>query len=791
MSYHFIGLGGVGMSALARILLQRGEKVRGSDVKTSPLLEELQSEGASVFIGHDADQVLPESIVVFSSDIKEDNSEYCKAQEQKLPLLHRASLLHELMNGKKGCLVAGTHGKTTTTALLASVLMQANLDPSFVVGGQLLSLKTNGRAGSGDLFVAEADESDGSFLKTSAFAAIVTNISDDHLDYWGSSRMLDLGFQQFIAQTEHPFWCIDDPRLAAICEKMHRGVSYGFSSAAHFRISRFRQTANGIIFDLNEHRDIELALFGRHNALNGAAVFGLALHLGVAPDVIRSAFQTFSGTARRLEFKGEKRRVAVYDDYGHHPREIAATIKALRDLICERRLIVVFQPHRYSRSRNLIDAFAPALQEADLVFMTDIYSAGELPIEGISSALLYTRMREQMGGKLHFLPRTHLEMGVANVLRPHDVVLTIGAGDVTKAGEPILDLYVQRAPKLHVALLFGGTSAEHPVSLMSARNIFKGIDPSLYEVTLFGITTDGRWLMGSDVFEKLEHPVAGGEATLIPLEALQKCDVAIPVFHGPEGEDGMIAGLLETLQIPYVGCDYRSGSICMQKTWTKCIARQHNVPVAPFLEIDQISYRKNPEAFCHKLEELIPYPVYVKPVHLGSSIGVSRAETREQLLISIEQAFHYDDTIIVEQEIANGRQIEFSIMGNDYIRIAPPAEIVNQGAFVPYERKYGTTAWEICTPAPISDSALQIGRELAEKMYIAASCKGLSRIDFFLDARGCYWFNEINPFPGYTDTSAFPKSWQAAGLSCGQIVDEWIVLALHKHRLRKLVQRCR
>lgn len=776
MTYHFIGLGGIGMSALARILLQKGHKVQGSDSKSSALLETLQKEGAKVQIGHSSELMVNPLTVVYSTDIKEDNVEFAFAKRQQFPLLHRSDLLNALMKGKKNLLVTGTHGKTTTTALLATVLMEAELDPSFVIGGILRSLRVNGRAGAGDFFVAEADESDGSFLKTAPFCAIVTNQSDEHLDYWGSSRMLDLAFQQFMAQTENLFWCCDDVRL---CGLEPRGTSYGFSKDADFVISHFRQKKQGIVFDLNEHVDVELALLGRHNALNGAAVFALALKLHVPTDVIRRAFRKFSGTMRRLELKGEKHKVSLYDDYGHHPKEIAATLKALRDHVKERRLVVVFQPHRYTRVRDLFALFATCFGDADIVFMTDIYSAGEAPIDGITSEALYTHLREKLGSKLYFLPRSHLESGVANALQPLDVVLTLGAGDVTQAGEPILNQYAKRAPKLTVGVLFGGASAEHSVSIMSARNIMKGMDPSIYNVKLFGITTEGNWIVGSNAMEKLEQKATAAKITSPILQELFQCNVCIPVFHGPQGEDGMIGAFLDTLAIPYVGCDYRSGALCMQKTWTKCIALHNNVPTAPFVEIDVQTYRNNPEACLQQID----YPVFVKPVHLGSSIGVSRAANREEMLQSVELAFSYDDVIIVEKEII-GRQIEFSILGNAYIRIAPPGEIINHGFFVSYNKKYGSQALEIAVPAPIVETEMAIGLNLAERMYRACGCKGLARVDFFLDTQGAYWFNEINPFPGFTDTSAYPKSWLAAGMQSDALIDELIALAMQQSRVR-------
>ena len=775
MTYHFIGLGGIGMSALARILMQRGNRVQGSDVKSSVLLEALEREGAKVQIGHSAEAIEENATVIYSTDIKADNVEMVRAKETKMQILHRSDLLHELMKGTKNLLVTGTHGKTTTTALLAAVLIEAELDPSFVIGGLIRSLNTNGKAGKGEYFVAEADESDGSFLKTPADYAIITNLENDHLDYWGTPRALDLAFRQFIAQTKNLVWCRDDERLTGLSPK---GTSYGFSAQADFSITNFRQTETGILFDLNHYANIHLNLMGRHNALNGSAVFALALSLNIPEVVIRRAFQKFSGTARRLEFKAEKHKVSVYDDYGHHPREISATIKALRDHIRERRLVVVFQPHRYTRVRDLFEEFTECFSDADVVIMTDIYSAGEASIVGITSAALYTRTREKLGAKLHFFPRGHLESGAAGLLKPLDVVLTIGAGDVTKAGEPILNLYAERAPKFNVGVLFGGPSAEHDVSLMSARNVLKGLDTTVYDVKTFGLTKEGEWTLGFDLISS-HGPKLSPEI----LQELLKCDVCIPVFHGPHGEDGMIGALLDTLSIPYVGCDYRSGSVCMQKAWTKYVALNHNVPTTPFFEMDALNYKRDPEQVLRKIEERFPYPVWIKPVHLGSSIGVSRAMGPEDVAQSVELALQYDDTFIVEKEV-EGRQIEFALLGNQYIQIALPGEIINHGAFVAYDKKYGAGAMEIQVPAQITEIEKQVGYELAERIYRACGCKGLARVDFFLDKKGHFWFNEINPFPGFTDTSAYPKMWTTSGMKPEKLVDEMIALAFQRSRKR-------
>ena len=786
-TYHFIGLGGIGMSALARILMQRGTLVQGTDCSSSLLLEQLGREGAQVQVGHDASWIQKATTVIFSTDIKEKNEELQRAKQLSIPLLHRSELLDRLMKGKQPLLVTGTHGKTTTSSLLAWVLHDAGKDPTFALGGILASLDTNGKAGKGPLFVAESDESDGSFLKTPAFGAIVTNLDNDHMNYWKTDENLEDAFRQFFTAVKSPshlFWCKDDVRLESLKPP---GFSYGFSDCADLIIRSFEPSEKGIRFDITfqgkTYREIDLSLFGRHNALNGAAVFGLALQLQVDEEAIRKALLRFSGARRRLEFKGEAHKVKVFDDYGHHPVEIAATLKAIRGSIRERRLVAVFQPHRYTRVQDLFDDFLTCFGEADSVVLTDIYSAGEDPIVGVTTAALYTRMKEVLGTKLHFFPRQHLEAGVVEILKPLDVVLTIGAGDVTRAPDPILKKWAEKAPKIRVALLCGGTSAEHEVSICSAINVLKGLDRSVYDVQCFGVTKQGHWIMGPDCFDKLKTvaPISEPKIPLTVLEELTRCQVCIPVFHGPQGEDGMMQGFLDALQIPYAGCDYRSGALCMHKGWTKHIAIMHSIPTPPFFEMNSREYRENPEAFHQKIAERLTFPIWLKPVHLGSSIGVGCARDLDEAKIKAEAAFHFDDTIIVEQHV-EGRQIEFGVIGNDFLRIGPPCEILNHGAFVDYKGKYGAAAMPYAIPARLTETQAALGVDLAKRAYLAAGCKGLARVDFFIDENGHFWLNEINPFPGCTDTSAFPQLWAAGGVGMGQICDELVASAFHRTR---------
>jgi UDP-N-acetylmuramate--alanine ligase len=790
-THHFIGLGGIGMSALARILLQKGTPVQGSDIKQSSLLEELGKEGVQVHIGHRKETIDTAEVVVYSTDIKSGNVELETAKARGIPLLHRSDLLSLLMREKKPLLVTGTHGKTTTTALLASVLEEAKMEPSFVIGGIHQTWKTNGRFGNGAYFVAEADESDGSFLKTAPFGAIVTNLENDHLDYWKTEEHLDAAFGQFFAASAHPehlFWCGDDSRLQALQPK---GVSYGFQEGNALRIDRFSAQGSTIFFSIEwagkRYEKIELNLCGAHNALNGAAVFGLCLSLNIAEPLIRRAFRSFAGTQRRLEKKGSAHAVELYDDYGHHPTEIRVTLRGLRAKIREKRLVVVFQPHRFTRARDLFDEFARSFEEADLVWITDIFSAGEAPIAGIDALALYAKMKELYGDKVQYAPRSSIEASVAEQLCPHDVVLTLGAGDVTKAGDPILERYRQRAPRFVVGVLFGGTSVEHPVSLMSARNILSQLDSSLYEVKRFGVTKQGHWVHGPDalaqVEQKQEAPLFSGEI----LEALLSCDVLIPVFHGVQGEDGMMQGLFDTLQIPYAGCEYRSAALCMHKGWTKQAAVFHSIPTAPYVEIDAVQYRQDPVGKRKEIEAALPYPLWIKPVHLGSSFGVTRVNGPEELEKAIDIAFFLDDTLIAERHV-EGRQIEFAVLGNEHIRVALPCEILNDGAFYDYHKKYTPGACVTQVPASITPEEMMRGEELARAMYQKIGCRGLSRIDFFLDQKGDYWLNEINPFPGFTNTSAYPLMWQGSGLSLKNICDELVILAFHRSRRLQLVR---
>jgi UDP-N-acetylmuramate--alanine ligase len=433
---HFIGIGGIGMSALARILLEQKTIVSGSDIAKSYLTEDLSKAGAKVFIGHDAKYITPDLTVIYSTDIKHDNPEFAAAYQMRCQILHRSDLLQSLMKGHKELLVAGSHGKTTTTGLLTSVLIKSSLNPSYAVGGILKENNGNAKLGKGEYFVAEADESDGTFLKYSPYGAIVTNIGSDHLDYYGTKeRLLDF-FKRFclkVHSDRHLFWCKDNKYLKQI---QPHGISYGFCEDCDLRAINFNQV--GWKFHMDVHFDgkvyprVECNLVGAHNALNALAVFGMALQIGVKEEDIRKGLTEYQGVKRRLDRIGERNGVLFIDDYAHHPNEIASTLHGLRLCVKDRRILAVYQPHRFSRIRDCLGSFGGVFDDADVTFVTDIYSQGEKSIENLSATKIVEEVQEANNLTLcKYLPFEELEAEIVQTMKPEDVVLFMGAGNLS------------------------------------------------------------------------------------------------------------------------------------------------------------------------------------------------------------------------------------------------------------------------------------------------------------------------------------------------------------------------
>src|SRR5438874_1034425 len=397
---HFIGIGGIGMSGIAELLANLEYVVSGSDEKRSAVTDRLATMGIRVAVGHDARNVGEADVVVVSSAVRPANAEVREAMRRQIPVIPRAEMLAELMRLKTAIAVAGAHGKTTTTSMIALVLERAGLDPTAVIGGRLSAFGSNARLGRGELMVAEADESDRSFLKLFPTIAVITNIDHEHLENYGGFDDLQQAFVDFANKV--PFYgavvvCADDPILTGILPRMTRRVkTYGLDSpAADVAATNVKLASGGVSADVSGHGRLHLRIPGRHNLQNALAAVAVGLELGLAFDRIAEGLLEFRGAERRFDVRGEPRGILVVDDYGHHPTEIAAVLAAARAF--ERRIIVAFQPHRFSRTAALMHAFGPALAGADRVLLTDIYSAGEEPIEGVTIAALAAAVRAAVG----------------------------------------------------------------------------------------------------------------------------------------------------------------------------------------------------------------------------------------------------------------------------------------------------------------------------------------------------------------------------------------------------------
>ena len=449
---HFVGIGGGGMSGIARILLALGADVSGSDVKDSSVLDGLRTLGARIAIGHSEGNVPQRGVLVVSSAIAEGNPELIAARARGLVVLLRAQALAIIMSQKRAIAIAGTHGKTTTTSMATVALQRCGADPSFAIGAAVTNSGTNAHHGSGDIFVAEADESDGSFLAYKPFGAVVTNIELDHVDNFHSLAEMDELFAQFIDSIQSGGFlvaCIDDSGVNRALSKIQRTdlsvITYGESSSADLKIDRISLTQTGSISRVTWKGrvlgELNLKVPGRHNVANAAATLATALHLGFSIDQLFAGLQSFTGARRRFEIKGEVNSVTVVDDYGHHPTEIRVTLEAARNFAGNGRILVIFQPHRFSRTEKFAAEFAHELSQADHVFLLEIYAASEKPIPGTTSLSISKLMKSE---KVTYEPSMPVVIEqVVKMAQRGDLIMTLGAGDVSALGPLIVDLLHQ------------------------------------------------------------------------------------------------------------------------------------------------------------------------------------------------------------------------------------------------------------------------------------------------------------------------------------------------------------
>ena len=444
---HFVGIGGIGMSGLAEVLLELGYPVSGSDLKASPTTERLAARGARIVEQHAASNLGDAKAVVVSSAVKNDNPEVMEARRRGLPVIPRGELLAELMRQKFGIAVAGSHGKTTTTSMLAALLSHAGLDPTFVIGGRVGMMGgANARLGKSDYLVVESDESDGSFLKLAPILVVVTNVDREHLDHYRGIEEIRAAFREFAGKV--PFYgaailCLDDENIQQILPHVNRrAITYGRSAQANLRITNSSASHMASEFQLQWNgRDLgcfRVNVPGAHNVLNATAAVAIGLELDIPLENIREGLASFGGVDRRFQVRGTARGVTVIDDYGHHPTEIRATLEAARACRFER-VHVLFQPHRYTRTQALLDDFARAFHQADRVYVADIYPASEPPIPGVTSQALVSRIRAFGHRDAHYAGS--LEQGMEAVLKnvkSGDAIITLGAGSISQMGEPIL-----------------------------------------------------------------------------------------------------------------------------------------------------------------------------------------------------------------------------------------------------------------------------------------------------------------------------------------------------------------
>lgn len=446
---HFVGIGGIGMSGIAELLIHLGYKVSGSDLKLSHITKRLEKKGGTIYQGHRKEQVEGANVIVTSSAISAENPEVIKAKELSIPIIPRAEMLAELMRIKYAIAISGAHGKTSTTSMVSQILNTAGLDPTVVIGGLLKGLDTNALHGQGEYIVAEADESDGSFLKYTPAIAVVTNIDLEHLDFYKDIDDIKEKFIQFINSV--PFYglailCLDNPHIQDILPKIKsRHTTYGLTAQSDLqaREIEFKGSKSHFkVYHLDKQLgDIKLNIAGKHNISNALAGIAAGLELNIDFETIKKALEKIKGVKRRLEYKGDKKGILVMDDYGHHPTEIKATLDAVRESFKDRRLIVAFQPHRYSRTKGLFDDFTRSFYQSDVLIVLPIYAASETPIEGVDAKNLCDGIKERGHRDVSYAPDFNQALSmITHKAKKGDLVLTLGAGDIYTLGEKLVDL---------------------------------------------------------------------------------------------------------------------------------------------------------------------------------------------------------------------------------------------------------------------------------------------------------------------------------------------------------------
>ncbi len=763
--FHFIGIGGVGMSALAKILIERGLEISGSDAKDSPTLDMLKSLGARIFVGHKAKNILdaagnPVDAVVCSSAIPTDNPEVIAAGKFKIPKLHRSDINAWLLNSRKGIAVSGSHGKTTTTSMIGYVLHSANVDPTIIIGGESTDLGTGAILGKSDWLVTEADESDGSFVTLKPKISVVTNIEDDHLDHYGTVEKLCAAFKIFIENTDRAegvaVLCFDNENLRALAKEIDRKIiSYAIDHDADFKAKNIRTTGKGITFEVQRGEEtlgkINLAIHGRHNVLNALATVATALEVGVSFNKIAEGLSTFHGAKRRFQIKGRVRNILVVDDYAHHPTEIAATLKAARETK-PNKLVCIFQPHRYSRTQLLLKEFGGAFKEADLLVLTDVYSAGEEKISGVSGESILREVLSTTNQAVSYIPkREDIAAALKDQLSPGDLVITMGAGDIYKTGEELLER-LKEWRKKKIVVICGGTSTEAEVSRRTGKAVADALLSKNYNVELMELNPQ---TFAATIREK-------------------DCAIVFNAVHGRYGEDGLIQGTLDMLKIPYTGSGVLAAALTMDKVATKHFLNSANLSTPKFTVYREVDRRNE---LADEIEKNFGLPVVIKAAAQGSSIGVTIVEHSVDIDAAIEEAFSFGDEILVE-EFIKGRELTVAVMGNeDDAEALPIIEITTTTGRYDYKTKYTKGMSTHIVPAEIPDEVAAQVQSLAIAAFKLCKCAGVARVDMMLSEENIPYVIEVNSVPGMTETSLVPDAARAAGIEFPELCEKILALS--------------
>lgn len=736
-SFFLVGIGGAGMSALARMLKHRGFRVRGTDSTVSPETDRLTAEGIEVHIGHSGEWIEPADAVVLTDAIDLAVSpEVARAKELNAPIFRRSQALGWLLKPYKVIAVTGTHGKTTTTGMTGAGLIAAGLDPLVVVGASIPEWGGPVREGKGEWAVVEACEAYDSFHDIDPALVVLTNLELDHIDFHGDLKSLEASVLRFIESMPEDgtlIYCAADEGARRIAEFSERGP-WGYNAD-----------------DLHPedkalYRFDSLRLPGLHNRQNASAALTAAEVIGADLKTAKAGIEQFVGAERRLQVlhRGD---ITVIDDYAHHPTEVVASLRALRER-SEGRLIVVFQPHLYSRTADLIPEFAEALSEADVVFITDIYPAREAPIPGVSSA----RIAELIGKECYYVPSRHLlPMKVAAFAREGDVVVGMGAGNISEFAPGFIKEWERESgPK--IAVVYAGDSSEREVSILSGRAIQASLLKQGFDAKLVDVTD---LLLSKGDLSQFLGP--------------QRPDLAFLAVHGTHAEDGAIQGLFELLHIPHTGSGIQASALAMDKRLTKEILSKNGIRVAEGRFVTNADQEV----------DLKP-PLVVKPNAEGSTVGLSFVESQDQLKPAIQKALAYGGAALVEEWL-KGMEISVPVLGD---KALSPVEIAPASGKYDFASKYTPGATEEICPARLPDEVLERARELALKAHTLLGCQGATRTDMIVrDPHGAaeLFVLEVNTLPGMTDTSLLPNSAREAGIDFDALV-RWLVEdALKRH----------